>query len=218
MGAPTAIRAQLKCRASATQQQPPINKRGRRRTTSGISARKDRPRQPASQERGLLRRILSSRSSLPPLSLSPSLSLSLSCLFRSSSFFSLPFPAPDCSSSSDELALPLSFFLGFARARARARAHTHTHAGVRGCAHHGQTFCLLPLALTIKRWRRLARAAMFLIPRSVSPANPVCSPSPSPPLSPVSPLPPFGLASPWKKHVTPRSRDLIVGIIVRAAP
>lgn len=53
------------------------------------------------------------------------------------------------------LSMSLSFLLSF--------AHTHPHR---------QTLCLLPLALTIKRWRRLAHATMFLIPYRYLPVDP----------------------------------------------
>lgn len=112
--------------------------------------------------KSLLRRILSSRS------------LSLS----SSSFLSAPF-APTSSSSSPFR--PFSFrapaYLPFRLSHSFSVPHIHTNA-------HGQTFCLLPLALTIKRWRRLARATMFLIPLSVSPLTP--SPQRFPPGCPRS--------------------------------
>lgn len=149
------IRAQLKCRASATQQQPPINKRDYRCTTSRISV-EDCSVTSQPVRRWWLREP-PPQNSLFSLS---RLSFSLSPL-RSFSFYPRVSPIPSLS-----LSLSPLFFLSF------ARAHTqNTH--IRTRARNGQTFCLLPLALTIKRWRRLARAAMFLIPLSVSPANPL---------------------------------------------
>lgn len=147
---------QLKCRASATHRQPPINKRDYRLTTRRISVQEDCSAQPTSQSEVLLASLL--RKS--PFSLS---------LFLSRFTFSLfcplaPFnsrPLWHCSFSSSRWCLPpvcLSFFL---LRLSGTLAHTCTHAPGRSSR---QTFCLLPLALTIKRWRRRACAAMFPIP------------------------------------------------------
>lgn len=64
----------------------------------------------------------------------------------------LPFLLPPPSSPHTPwfvLSSSFSFFL----------VYTHTHIHMRR-----QTFCLLPVALTIKRWRRRGCAAMFPIP------------------------------------------------------
>lgn len=122
------IRAQLKYRASATQQQPPINKRDYRRATSGISVQKDRS--PAASQPGdggcesLLCRILSS---CPP----PPLSLHVP--FRSFSFFSLPPPRPSpIASFSGSLAH--SPCLYHSSSVSHVYTHTHTYRRARSYA------------------------------------------------------------------------------------
>lgn len=145
------IRAQLKCRASATQQQPPINKRDYRCTTRRISVQEDCSVTSQPVRRWWLREPPPQNSLLSLSHLSSSLSP-----FRP--FYPRVSPVPS-------LSLSYSFSV-------RAHTHIHAHVRIRARARNGQTSCLLPLALTIKRWRRLAHAAMFLIPLSVSPANP----------------------------------------------
>ena len=168
-----AIRVQLKCRASATQRQPPINKRDYRRTTRRISVQEDcsAANQPVRgagcqppPQNPLSRVSLTSsffatflRFAFPPVafSFSPTSSRCLPprCLLLS------PPPSPPSLSPPPPPppAVDVPLLLSRSLARSRTRAHTRVPRS-------RQTFCLLPLALTIKRWRRRACAAMFLIP------------------------------------------------------
>lgn len=113
-GSSGGIRAQLKCRASATQQQPPINKRDYRCTTSRISVQEDCSVTSQPVRRWWLRE-------LPPqnslLSLSH-LSFSLSPL--------RPFSFRTRLSS-----LSLLFFLSFTRAHIYTRTNTYTYIRTR---------------------------------------------------------------------------------------
>lgn len=154
---------QLKCRASATQRQPPINKRDYRRTNKCAGG--SFHGRPASQR------------CQPPLFLSLSLPLPSLFLF-------LPRPAYGFTCSFSRLRervrfrhqrhlhnhhylffflhLPLRTHRGSCSpllSRSFSCTHIHTHIHMRR-----QTFCLLPVALTIKRWRRRGCAAMFPIP------------------------------------------------------
>jgi len=90
-GGPVAVRVQLKCRASATQQQPPINKRDYCCTTSRISVQEDCSVTSQPVRRWWLQEpppILSSRFLI---SLSPCVPSSILFL-RFSHFVSLSFP------------------------------------------------------------------------------------------------------------------------------
>lgn len=113
------IRAQLKCRASATQQQPPINKRDYRCTTSGISVQEDCSVTSQPVRRWWLREPPPQNSLLSLSHLSSFLSP-----FRPFSFYLRVSPVPSLFLSLS----PLFFLSSRAHTRIHANTYTHTHA------------------------------------------------------------------------------------------
>jgi len=116
------IRAQLKCHASATQQQPPINKCDYRCTTNRISVQED-----CSITSQPVRKVVVARASSAEFS-----PFALSC---SLSFSSLSHSASPISSFS------ILFFLSFARVHTYIHKYIHIRTRARAMDRHS-AFCL----------------------------------------------------------------------------
>lgn len=152
------IRAQLKCHASATQQQPPINKRDYRCTTSRISVQEDCSVTSQPVRRWWL------RESPPQNSL-----LSLSHLFLLVLLFSFSF----CSCDSPIPSFSTLFFLSFARVHMYIPKYIHIRTRARA-----QWADILPSASGAhnKKVETLSPCGHVPHPSSVSSANPLCFP------------------------------------------
>lgn len=164
------IRAQLKCRASATQQQPPINKRDYRCTTSRISVQEDCSVTSQPVRRWWLREPPPQNSLLSLVHFSFSLSPPPPVPFCPFSFCSRVSPVPSLS-----LSLPYSFSVSRVYTHIYTNTYTCTQAQARARA---QWTDILPSASGAhnKKVETLSPCGHVPHPPSVSPANPLCFP------------------------------------------